>query len=408
VLLFLLLALHGEPAQAKLSAAGRTHKLQALEKALSDSVTPCDPVSECFDSSLAGEPHLEFCARWNPDFLGNDKSCCGPLPRRRRVQRTSALIRKKRSRCDEMTSVQKEYSALAEQGKLGDILSLIKEDRGKYGDQAICTVNNGFLAYGRRIVPTSENRILINSPGKCTNFGTDPMAGMIEWLGRIIGRGYSAKPYQGVRLVIGDVSGPRGGSHYGPSGLRGHASHTNGQDADIGFLTVKQGQETPSQFTRQFNSAGNWWMLKQIFKNPYACIKVIFLDRRHINALAKFASKDPEWKTYKKFIRHMPSHKNHLHVRIGNGPGQPGCGPNARPELEFGEDMVSDEALGYDDGTSSFDTVLPPGVMEISTDSKAAPNPKTPKTEGPKIEGHKIGAPKNQGQKTQSPNSKKL
>jgi len=346
--LILLLALFGGMAHATPPTTVRMHKLQLLEKALSDSLTPsCDPVSECFDSSTAGEAPLEFCARWNPDFLGNGQSCCGPLPRRRRLKQSSLLVKKKRSRCDDMTLVQKEYSTLAEQGKLGDILALIKQDQGKYGDQAICTVNNGFLANGRRIVPTPENRILINSPGKCTNFGTDPMAGLMEWLGRVIRKAYSEKPYQGVRLVIGDVSGPRGGSHYGPSGRRGHASHTNGQDADIGFLAAKPGRESPSKFTREFNSAGNWWMLKQIFKNPFACIKVVFLDRRHINSLVQVAAKDPEWKAYKRFLRHMPGHKNHLHVRIGKGPGQPGCEPNAHPELEFEEDLDnSDESLG--------------------------------------------------------------
>jgi murein endopeptidase len=281
-----------------------------------------------------------------------------------------------------MTQSQKEYSALAEGGKLGDVLALIKQDQGKYGEQAICTVNNGFLAHGRRIVPNAQNRVLINSPGKCTNFGTDPMVAMLEWLGRIIGKGYSETPYLGVRLVLGDVSGPRGGSHYGPTGLRGHASHTNGQDADVGFLTVKAGQESPSKFTREFNSAGNWWMLKQIFKNPYACIKVIFLDRRHINALARFAGKEPEWPTYKRFIRHMPSHKNHMHVRIGKGPGQPGCDLNSHPELEFEEDLDSSDESSVDEGKILIPTgpTLGPRVIPISAEGKAP----SAKTEGPK------------------------
>ncbi len=282
-----------------------------------------------------------------------------------------------------MTPLQKEYSALAEAGKLEDVFTLIKRDQGKYGDQAICSVNNGFLANGRRIVPTAQNRILINSPPKCMNFGTDPMVALIEWLGRIIGKGYSQKPYLGVRLVLGDVAGPRGGSHYGPSGRRGHASHTNGQDADIGFLTVKAGQETPSKFTREFNSAGNWWMLKQIFRNPYACVKVVFLDRQHINALAKFAAKDFEWNIYRKFIRHMPGHKNHLHVRIGKGAGQPGCEPNAHPELELEEDLEYIEESSGDEAKASTLVSPPPfiteGVKPILIEVKASsPKTKTP------------------------------
>jgi murein endopeptidase len=375
VILILILALYGEVARAQPPVPARLGKLQVLEKKFSESLSPpCDPVSESFDSSAAGEPTLEFCSRWNPDFLGNGKVCCGPLPRRKRVKKSSLLIKKKRSRCDEMTLAQKEYSSRADRGQLGDILSLIKQDQGKYGSQAICTVNNGFLAFGRRIVPTKENRILINSPGKCTNFGTDAMAGLMEWLGRVIAKGYAEKPYQGVRLVIGDVSGPRGGSHYGPTGRRGHASHTNGQDADVGFLTVREGLETPTKFTLNFNSAANWWMIKKIFKNPYACIKVIFLDRRHINTLAKFAAKDPEWKSYKKFLRHMPSHRNHLHVRIGNGPGQPGCAANAHPELETEEDLdLSDESLGHEkDKSVASDGIVAP-VLSSDLNPKTIP-----------------------------------
>ena len=173
------------------------------------------------------------------------------------------------------------------------------------------------------------------------------MAAMVEWLGREVGRTFSAEHYSGVKLIIGDVAGPRGGCLIGRSGKRGHASHTTGQDADIGFLSVRKGAPSLVKFTQDFDPTNNWWLLKKVLKNPYACVKVIFLDRRQIRKLAKQAGRlghpgyDVEWNQYKRFIRHMPGHKNHFHVRIGNGPGGAGCFPGAKPELELEEEFDS-------------------------------------------------------------------
>jgi murein endopeptidase len=65
--------------------------------------------------------------------------------------------------------------------------------------------------------------------------------------------------------------------------------------------------------------------VKQIFHNPYACIKVIFFDRKQTNKLARAAIGDPEWSKLRRFIQHVPGHRDHFHVRIGDGPGEPGC-----------------------------------------------------------------------------------
>jgi murein endopeptidase len=155
---------------------------------------------------------------------------------------------------------------------------------------------------------------------------------------------YSNPIYSGVHITLGDISAPRGGCLSNPSGKRRHASHTTGQDADVGFLTVKPSQESPTHFHTQFDPKTNWWFLKKIFQNPFACIKVVFLDKRHIRTLAKYAKAEKEWQLFHRFIRHMPGHKNHLHVRVGIGPGQAGCTPNARPELELEEDVEASEA----------------------------------------------------------------
>jgi murein endopeptidase len=316
---------------------------------------PCDPVSELLKTLAAEEPVLSFCAKWNPDFAYNGRTCCGkPVTGGRKKKRAGRCSPKRPggTYCGEMTEEQKAYTQAVNSGKYNNILDLITHEMGSKGDQSFCTVNNGFLAYGRPILGTSENRIVVKSPERCLNFGTDAMAGMVEWLGLEVGSHFPSKSYSSVNLNLGDVSGPKGGCLYGRSGRRGHASHTSGQDADIGFISLKNQSNFPSKFSRQFEPSPNWWFLKRVFKNPFACVKVIFLDKRHIRTLTKFARLDSDWKQYGRFIRHMPGHKNHFHVRVGNGPGLPGCVPNAKPELEIEEDsdsMDDVEAAYFDD-----------------------------------------------------------
>lgn len=305
---------------------------------------PCEPESELLNPQSWSTPSLQFCQQWSPDFRFNGGKCCGKLPLGRQKKRGRYSFRGVKNYCEEVSQEQSKYAQSASEGKLGDILNLLTREIGTRGDQAYCTVNNGFLVHGRPIVPTPRNRIIIRSPERCLNFGTDAMAAMMEWVGREVGKAFSSAYYAGVKLVLGDVSGPKGGSLIGRSGRRGHASHTTGQDADIGFLSVKRGKDSPVQFVRDFDPANNWWLIKKVFKNPFACTKVIFLDRKHIKALARYAKNDEDWSRYQRFIRHMPGHKNHFHVRVGPGPGQPGCGPGARPELETEEDFdMSDD-----------------------------------------------------------------
>ncbi|MGK5083948.1 penicillin-insensitive murein endopeptidase [Bdellovibrionota bacterium FG-1] len=289
-------------------------------------------------------PRLEFCAEWNPEFGYNGHRCCsrvmrakGRRGRRRLPPKVCARERFKADFCDEMTDEQLAYTQALEAGKIPDILGVIHQELGRKGEQAFCTVNNGFLAWGRPVLPTATNRILLRSPERCTNYGTDPMAGLMEWLGRQVAKQYADDHHDGVRLVVGDISAPRGGCLAGRSGPKGHASHTTGQDADIGFLTVHPGRLSPQAFHNDFDGKINWWLVKQLFKNPYACVKVVFLDKKLIRKLAKTARGDADWGRFGRFIRHMPAHKNHFHIRIGDVSGLPGCSVGATPEDETGE-----------------------------------------------------------------------
>lgn len=326
------------------------------------SFPPCGPVTEAaFDVNRAGNPEakfplpqLDFCSRWNPEFGANGHHCCGKLGFSTRLNRKIRCAKERRrgEYCSEMTPEQLEYTRLAEEGKLGDVLELITRDLGRRGEQAYCTVNNGFLAWGRRIVPSPKNRIRIRSPGRCTDFGTDGMIGMIEWLGREVGTRHSEPERSGVRLLVGDISAPRGGCLSGRGGRRGHLSHTTGQDVDLGFVTVRKGGgESPANFHKSFDTKENWWLIRKIFENPFACVKVAFLDKRHIRKLTRDLRKSKDagelqaWERLSRFVRHMPGHANHLHIRIGDYPGQPGCVADARPELET------------EDSTDEFDSI---------------------------------------------------
>ncbi len=293
------------------------------------------------------EPSPQFCAQWNPDFLHNRHQCCAALPAPGRKRKFKACSRERVSHgfCHEMTPEQREYIESSASGKIGDVLSFLNEQISRKGEQAYCTVNNGFLVNGRPIVPSQQNRIFVQSPERCTYFGTDAMAGLLEWLGHEVSKSFPLEEYSKGHLLLGDVAGPRGGCLFGRSGTRRHASHTTGQDADIGFLTLVPGQASPLQFHRKFDVEKNWWFLKKIFKNPMACVKVVFLGREHISKLNhRYSGNDPEWNTFHRFIRHMPGHSNHFHVRIGSGPGLLGCKPEAHPELEYEEDGDSFEA----------------------------------------------------------------
>jgi murein endopeptidase len=268
-----------------------------------------------------------------------------------------------------MTDEQKEYIAQLKSAKPPfDPLDAITRDLGRK-DQAYCTVNNGFLAHGRPIVPSEANHILLRTPERCTQFGSDNMIGMLEWLGRQVGSQFKGPEYSGLHLLIGYISAPRGGCLAGSSGRHGHLSHTNGSDVDVGLLTPLKNRRSPASFTTTFDAKANWWMIKQILKNPYACVKVMFLDRRLIRKLSKVASHDEEWHLYARFLRHQKGHRNHVHVRVGNHPGDPGCSPGADPSLEEEADV---EELDEVSSQLAHPSLLP-NAVQIPSANAASP-----------------------------------
>lgn len=305
---------------------------------------PCAPESESLEALLTGADP-DFCERWNPEFSFLGHRCCAPplkWPRRKRSK--CSPRRFKASYCDEMTDEQRQYAQAVQAGQVRDVLGLLaSEIQSRKAPQAWCGVNNGFLAHGRRLVPTPENRIQVKNPARCVDFGTDRLVALLEWLGHKIRVEYGEPAQSWVRLVVGDLSGPRGGCLTGKGGRRGHSSHMSGEDADIGFLRVRGRGVADPIFTRDFDPKTNWWLVRQIFANPYACVKVLFLDRRLISQMARAAKGDPLWPEYSRFIRHVRGHRNHLHIRVGPTAGPPGCVPGANPDAEASEEDVDDQ-----------------------------------------------------------------
>lgn len=335
---------------------------------------PCDPESEPL-VAVPGEPSQAFCAQWNPEFNFNGNRCCAVKPvhaRRRGRRRTPAsgcsVKRAIGTYCGERTPAQIAFEADGATGKLGDMMKLLNEELGRH-EQAFCTVNTGFLAHGRALIPSAENRVQLRASARCTNFGTDPMVAMIEWLGRKVDAAFPGPDYKDLHFLIGDVAAPRGGCLAAKGGRRGHASHTSGQDADLGFLVARAGHASPDNFVRDLDLRVNWWFLKKLFENPYACVKVIFLDRKHIKHLAKYAWNDPDWRRYGRFLQHQKGHANHFHVRIGTGPGIPGCVGGSHPELETEDDEGDGEV--YEDATDagSVESQLEAAGVPVATRS---------------------------------------
>lgn len=319
---------------------------------------PCLPESEFLSSNL-GQPSPAFCSEWDPDFPARGyRYCARPTDvpsktkgkRRRRRSRMCPSGRVKINYCDELSVAQREFSDRVRSGKAGDILDLIAREAAVRGaDQAHCGPSDGFLALGRRVIPTTANRLIVKGASRCVDFGTDAMALMLEWLGRQVAAEYSEPQFEPVRLLIGDISAPRGGCLTGQSGRRGHSSHTSGQDVDIGFFTLRAKSAGSSDvFSREFDPKANWWLIRKIFQNPYACVKAVFLDKRLIRKLNKALRNELEWEVLRPHVRHVRGHRHHLHVRIGDGPGAPGCksGPGSDEELEEEIEDLSQEEEG--------------------------------------------------------------
>jgi murein endopeptidase len=125
-------------------------------------------------------------------------------------------------------------------------------------------------------------------------------------------------------IVLGDFSGKGGGR------LKGHKSHQNGRDVDIGLFAkdnVLLERFVPMNSSR-LDVAKTWCLIRSLLSTQ--CVQCIFLDssiqaRLYQQALSEGANPDDLSKIFSSaggrgnpdcLIQHVPGHRSHMHVRF--------------------------------------------------------------------------------------------
>jgi murein endopeptidase len=103
----------------------------------------------------------------------------------------------------------------------------------------------------------------------------------------------------GRRIVVGDLSRPRGGG-FGPEfGGQGHASHQNGLDVDI-YYPRRDGAEVPPFKVAEVHRRRAQWLL----------------DRSARDASIVFTGPNLRLRRRSSRVKYLGNHDNHLHLRI--------------------------------------------------------------------------------------------
>jgi len=165
---------------------------------------------------------------------------------------------------------------------------------------------------------------------------------------------------KGDRVQIGDMSAHEGGT------LSRHASHQNGLDADVAYLTKNHKEYDPNvlgeagftenfvvggKITKNFDTTRNWFLLKEIvlqkgvgriFVDPK--IKKKFCDKNlTIDAKADLSTRTEVLRR----LRPYPNHDDHFHMRI-ECPARDGrCVAQEEPPVGSGCDMI--ESVSFDE-----------------------------------------------------------
>jgi murein endopeptidase len=127
-------------------------------------------------------------------------------------------------------------------------------------------------------------------------WGTAELVSTIE----SIAADYQVRFGPGPRLVIGDLSRPRGGAFGEKFGGVGHASHQNGRDVDI-LYPRRDGLEQPATRPSQVDRKRAQWLVDRAARSA----EFVFIGK-HVGLKRRF-----------KRVQYLPLyHEDHLHVRI--------------------------------------------------------------------------------------------
>jgi len=176
-------------------------------------------------------------------------------------------------------------------------------------------------------------------PGEGTGYGSSTLVAAIERAAREVAAAFPG----GYPLRVGDLSGPRGGTH--PR----HRSHRSGRDADLLFFARDEGGLTaPSaswmRFDRfglsaspgrvfAFDEARNWHLVRTLLMDDEARVKWLFCSNELKARLLRYAARhehSPEAVLRATWVLHQPSrgeaHDDHFHLRVGCSHAEQGLG----------------------------------------------------------------------------------
>ena len=148
-------------------------------------------------------------------------------------------------------------------------------------------------------------------------WGTDETVGYVVTAIEAVEARYPGSP----RLVIGDLSNPKGGR------INRHRSHQTGRDADLGFYYCRGEVDTFLTARKKDLDLPRIWALVRALVTE-TDVDRIFVDRSLISILYAHAVAEGEDRAWlndvfgrsggKGIIQHERRHKNHFHVRFYN------------------------------------------------------------------------------------------
>lgn len=211
-------------------------------------------------------------------------------------------------------------------------------------------------------LPKDARAVKLLRPGNKTHFGTKALVQTLLFAGEAT-RGSAVDP----PLVVGDMSGPRGGK------LKGHASHRAGRDVDLLFFYttpsgvpveapgfVKVGPDGlaevpgPQRFVR-LDVPRTWALAKALLTSPHADVEWLFVAEwveAMLLAHARAAGESDHVLYRAANVMHQPkdsaAHDDHFHLRIACSDDElmAGCvngGPDWpwRPAMALRDDVAT-------------------------------------------------------------------
>jgi len=168
-------------------------------------------------------------------------------------------------------------------------------------------------------------------PHKQTHFGTSTLIDFVERIGRA-----SQILVPGFQLAVGDLSAQTGGR------LRGHVSHQNGLDADLGYLVTNPGATFTSVTTSQglapgFRIQEQWTLFKKVLKSN--AVSQIFVNHTIKRGLCTHAKSLGEQVSQQETLSRLTpwsGHNKHWHLRLRCPTNNPRCKDEPPPEPTSG------------------------------------------------------------------------